>query len=346
MKKISIVVPIYNCENTIDRCIESLINQTYTNIEIILINDGSTDSSEEKCIKYTNNDSRITLISKANEGVSKARNIGIKKANSEYIMFVDSDDYVQVDMCERLLEAINNNEYDVVISGYERVFLFNNRVRSNLIIKPKYGNIKTVDQYKQRWCELYEKSFFNAPWAKLYKTEIIKNNNITFKEHLECGEDLLFNLEYFKYVKNISLIDEAFYIYECTEKESLTTRYDSDKDSNDRLLYNSTLLYLKSKGMINQCKHSVALIYMRSCFRTFEQILYGKNKLNKSEKKSKIKKIISYRETVDSMCATKMSGIENIMYYLVLKSNIYYLIVFFTKIRLSYKNIIRKGFKL
>ena len=112
---ISIVVPIYNSEKWLEKCVKSLINQTYQDIEILLINDGSKDRSLEICNEYAKKDNRIVVIDKENEGVSATRNLGIKKAQGEFIQFVDSDDYADVQMCEKLLNAIEN--VDLVVCG-------------------------------------------------------------------------------------------------------------------------------------------------------------------------------------------------------------------------------------
>ena len=119
----SIIVPIYNVEALLPRCIDSLIGQQYQNIEIILVNDGSTDSSEAICREYLNRDSRIKLINKENGGLSSARNTGLKLCKGEYIFFVDSDDYVTSDFCSVGVDGFLNHNADVVIFGFNNIFV-------------------------------------------------------------------------------------------------------------------------------------------------------------------------------------------------------------------------------
>lgn len=120
--KISIIVPVYNVEKYLSQCIESIINQNHKNIEIILVNDGSTDKSGDICDKYSLKDNRIKVIHKKNEGVSIARNTGLKVATGEYIAFVDGDDLVDKDIYTRLINVINNSKYDLVMCRFYRSF--------------------------------------------------------------------------------------------------------------------------------------------------------------------------------------------------------------------------------
>jgi len=345
MSQISIVVPVYNAEKTIGRCIESLLNQTYKEIEIILINDGSNDNSGEICDFYAKKDNRIHVIHKKNEGVSKARNTGIKSVKSDYIMFVDSDDYIKTNMCEILYHSIDNTNYEVVICGFIRNFVFNNIITKSVLILPEVSSINTIEQFKMNWSNLYSKSLFNAPWGKLYKMDYIEKKNICFDENLDCGEDLLFNLDVFSQIHKVSIVNEPLYIYECTEKESLTTKFNAEKEYNDKHLYNITLSYLKKMNILRLCEHSVARIYMRSCFITFEQTLFVENELTVKGKKEKIKAILCCEETLNASQAQATKSFESFIYALVLKTRSYQIVSLFTKMRYIFKILSRKGLK-
>ncbi|MER2190035.1 MAG: glycosyltransferase [Solibacillus sp.] len=344
MSLVSIIVPIYNAEKTLSRCIESLIKQTLWDMEIILVDDGSTDGSADICNLYSQNDSRIIVIHKKNEGVSKTRNAGLKKVTSDYVLFVDSDDYIEHSMCEVLYKEIINTKYEVVMCGFERRFIFNGKVKRSEIILPGIQSVGNMREFEDNWCNLYKKSFFNAPWGKLYKVDYIKKNNISFEEELDCGEDLLFNLEVFGYINKIAVVNEPLYIYECTEKESLTTKLDLKKEHNDKYLYNTTLNYLDKMNMLKACEGEVARIYMRSCFRTFEQILLLENGLDSNEKKMHIKNILSCKETKKALYSNQTKSLESYIYLLILRTNSYSIVSHFTKIRFKYKMFLRKGF--
>lgn len=174
--KISIIVPVYNVEAYVKKSIESIINQTYSNLEIFLIDDGSTDSSGDICEEYAKIDSRITVVHKNNGGQGSARNIGINMAQGDYIMFLDSDDYMQLDCIQKLLELIISNDYDVSVCNYMFVDEEGN----------SYGNFS--DSKDKRELNGYEAIRFMwndeiiniAPWAKLYKRSLWQD--FRFKE--------------------------------------------------------------------------------------------------------------------------------------------------------------------
>lgn len=163
---ISIIVPIYNVEKYLDECLKSLINQTYKNIEILLVNDGSTDNSREICEKYFQHDNRIKIIDKANGGLSDARNVGIEHASGEYLTFVDSDDVVDTTFCERLLDVISTHQADVATCS---VVLFADKIphrdvisenmiyrKDEIILAYLKGNIRPT-----AWGKLYRRKLFN-----------------------------------------------------------------------------------------------------------------------------------------------------------------------------------------
>jgi glycosyltransferase involved in cell wall biosynthesis len=340
MNNISIIVPVYNSEEVISRCIESLINQTYTKIEIIIINDGSTDSSGDICDLYSKRDNRVKVIHKINEGVSIARNLGIKESTCEYIIFVDSDDYVSLNMCERLLKKIQGTNYDMVVGGYQRNFTFNNHIKKVQKVSPNISSINSREEFKLHWGNLFSKSLFNAPWGKLYKSVYLKEHKVCFNEDLDCGEDLLFNLDVLGHIDKIGIVNEIVYFYISTENESLSNKYNEKKTTNDKLLYNVTINYLIKQEMLSS-KNTVSQIYMRSCFRTFEQILYTNHKL--PNKRTLIKEILICRETLEAIDIKECRNMESFIYSLVLHSKSYLIISLFTKIRLLYKTAFRKG---
>lgn len=168
--KVSIIVPIYNAEKTIKRCLDSIINQTYKDLEILLINDGSKDNSLEIIKKYK--DKRIKIIDKKNEGVAKTRNLGIKKASGQYIMFIDNDDYIDKEYVQNYVENIDNN--DVIMGGYKRV-----------------SSKKVLFQYSLKQ-SLWSRYIVMAPWAKLYNKKFLIDNDINFFDY-KIGEDVYFN---------------------------------------------------------------------------------------------------------------------------------------------------------
>jgi len=235
--KISIIVPVYNVEKYLHKCMDSLVNQTFAHIEMIVVNDGSTDSSLEILRNYAKQDSRIVVIDKVNEGVSLARNTALKYIIGEYVMFVDSDDWIELDTCEKVLERINQYKCDVIMWSYIREFTtvsVPKMIFQQDIIYDEEG-VKT--NLHRRFVgaigsELVKPENLDALctiWGKLYKTSIIKENNITFDDIREIGtyEDGIFNLHLFQYVRKAVFINQYFYHYRKDNDSSLTSQYKS-----------------------------------------------------------------------------------------------------------------------
>lgn len=231
---ISIVVPIYNVDKYLNQCIDSLINQTYKNLEIILVNDGSVDNCPKICDEYAAKDNRVKVIHKVNGGISDARNKGIIASTGEYMMFVDSDDWIELDTCELLLENIKSNKSDISMCSYVREF--NKKSLPKII----FNRDMVFDESECK--NIYRRLFGltgeqlsnpeNADsicpvWMKLYKSSLIKGNNILFKDIKNIGtyEDGIFNIYVFKYVKKASFINKYLYHYRKTNEESITSKY-------------------------------------------------------------------------------------------------------------------------
>lgn len=233
-EKISIIVPVYNVEKYIVECIESLIKQTYTNIEIILINDGSTDNSGEICDNYLKKDSRITVIHQVNSGLSEARNVGIKNSSGNYLMFVDSDDTLMDDACEILYKYLISEESDIVICELysKKEEYFSERIK-----------IKNMNSEKAIEEILKQKLFDTSAGGKLFKKEIF--NEIKFPKG-KLYEDLRTIYKTFEKAKKITYISEKKYFYR-KRPNSITTAKFSDKQMDLYFALEEIEKFLKSK---------------------------------------------------------------------------------------------------
>ena len=213
MTDISIIVPIYNAEKYLSKCINSLINQTKKEIEIILINDGSTDRSEEIINNYR--DERIKYLKNENQGIGKTRNFGIEKATGKYLMFVDSDDYLKEDACEILFKKAEKEKLDLVICNYYKVD--EETDKKEIIEIKEFKNTKLKDN---------KELLLNvnlAPWNKLYKRDLIKKNKIKFVENLKY-EDAPFVVETMDKAKRIGQVTEALNYYVIHKNSETTIR--------------------------------------------------------------------------------------------------------------------------
>lgn len=224
--KVSIIIPVYNAEAYLRQCIESVANQTYKEVEIILINDGSTDESGEICNRYAEKDQRIIVIHKENGGVSSARNEGLKRSTGHYIMFVDSDDWINNDTIGTLISIQNKNEYEIIMFGSYRENLLLDQIEE---IRDEKGHFNAKDEIRSILPILIKDEKINALWNKMYKANIIKDNDIRFEESLNIAEDVLFNYQVFLNIKSFYTLNQSFYHYMIRDVESLTKRYNPEK---------------------------------------------------------------------------------------------------------------------
>lgn len=219
MCKISIIIPIYNAEKYLHRCIDSIISQTFTDFELLLINDGSKDISGAICENYAAIDSRITIFHKENKGVGSARNLGLVNAIGEYIMFVDSDDYMLPSMLEVMLSTLESKKADLVVCGTTET--------GGGYWRPIADVDYSINQLKKNFVSLLHTELLSPPWNKIYKKEIIGSNR--FCEDISFGEDLLFNIQYLEKCENISFIKESPFFHEKENENSLVVKFNRNR---------------------------------------------------------------------------------------------------------------------
>lgn len=221
--KISVIVPIYNVEKYLRHCINSIVNQSFKDIEVILVNDGSPDKCGEICDEYASNDSRIKTVHKPNGGLSDARNAGMEIANGEYICFIDSDDWIDTMMLEHLFSSLTSQSVDISVCGFCTQYENNNfSISTSLKNNSMFKGTKEIEE---AIFQLDSIGAFNIVWNKLYSLKIIKNNQISFKKDGVPGEDLLFNCEYFKYINSVSFVNEELYYYIRRDEDTLVAKY-------------------------------------------------------------------------------------------------------------------------
>lgn len=204
--KISIIIPVYNAEKYISRCIESVLAQTFTDWELILVDDGSKDSSLSICESFANTNSRIKIISQKNSGPSAARNKGLEIAKGEYICFIDADDWIENCSLSDYINEIDNTNSDIVFQGFIDEYP-NGEKKYNLI------SVSNENTKKDIISLLYENRCFGWSWNKIFKKEIIEKYNIRFDESVRLWEDELFTIEFLHHSDNIKVINKCNYHY-------------------------------------------------------------------------------------------------------------------------------------
>ena len=225
----SVIIPVYNAEKTIHRCIDSLLEQNCSDVEIILVNDGSRDSSGTICEGYARNHENIQYICQQNAGVSAARNAGLDAARGDYILFVDSDDYVAEELFSTLRNALAAHSVDLLHFSHANV-----RGEETTPRRVAAGDYTDAEMERALQQAICDKSL-NAPWGKVYRRDLIEENHIRFPLGISIGEDRLFNMEYALQVQSYAALDTIGYFLSLENEQSLSRRI-NDLDEQNRLI--------------------------------------------------------------------------------------------------------------
>lgn len=271
MTKVSIIVPVYNVEKYVKKCIKSLMNQTLKEIEIIVVDDGSTDNSISIIEKVAKDDERIKIFHKENGGLSDARNYGLKKAKGKYIAFLDSDDYVKSDLYQKMYEKAKKEKSDMVECNF---FWAYPKDDSNNSLKKDIG-----EKYSNQ-IEMMEKARVVA-WNKLYKKEIIDNVGAIFPKGLRY-EDIEFFYKLIPYIENVSFVKQPM-IYYVQRKESIANTQ-NEKTNDIFEVFENVFKYYKENQFYDKYKEVLEYTYARILLcSSFKRIVKIKDKQVKSE---------------------------------------------------------------
>lgn len=292
---VSVIVPVYNAEEKLEKCIMSILNQSYQKLELILINDGSKDGSGKICKKYAERDKRIRYIERENKGASATRNEGISLALGQYIQFVDSDDYIEKNMIKKLVSCMNNTNADVVICGYTEYSSNCKDVRL-----PEVEKVMSLTEIGKEYPTIFEKFLLNSPWNKLYKKEKIKEG---FPEDLSLGEDLIFNLHNMMNMNKIAFVKESFYNYIVAEG-SLNKKYRKNSIEIAERLYLESMTFCNAFSVGRVAETHISNIFMTFFFYGLTDLFtisgYDKKKkkevLNSWMKNQNIQKAAAHAE--------------------------------------------------
>lgn len=298
---ISIIVPVYNTENYLEKCLLSLVNQTYKNIEIIIIDDGSPDNSMNIIQKFVLADNRAKVISQKNQGLSGARNTGINNANGDYIMFIDSDDWIEIDTCEKAINASEKYNADVVFWSYIKEF--SNSQKDNYLFDKTeiIWSEKNINQLSRRMVGLVGDELANpqsidnlvTAWGKLYKKSVI--GDVRFTDTKIIGtEDALFNIEVFLGINSAVYIPDLLSHYRKDNESSLTHNYKEKLVSRWREMYSRIKFLLDRNDMSREYYDALK---NRICFGLIGLgiNLAEDKKMSFKEKKKEIYNILSMK---------------------------------------------------
>lgn len=229
--QVSVVIPVFNAERYLNQCVRSILDQTMENLEVILINDGSTDNSKTICDAFASSDSRVITLHLENQGVSNARNTGMDYAKGEFVMFLDSDDWVDHSTCQTTYEFAIKNQSDIVFWSWQKVSPNGNVKELYLERNASILLNNEVDKLRVRSIGLLDGELvdptktdaFSTPWAKLYNRKFIVQSKVRFVERRKVGmEDVLFNIEIFQHAQRVGYIPAYFNFYRLDNPNSLT----------------------------------------------------------------------------------------------------------------------------
>ena len=262
----SIVIPVYNAKTSLERCVDSWLCQTRKDLEIILVDDGSSDGSKELCDELAKNHSGTCLrvIHQANSGVSAARNAGIRAAEGEFLLFTDSDDYVEPDYLEKMAALLDHSDADLVLCGYHHLY-----DGADIVKVPGETHVSTMAEFQQEFLELYKKSDLNMPWNKLYRKALVG----VFDTSLSLGEDLLFNLEYLSKCRRVAVLGEplCWYVQDMGKTTLSSEKRQNRMELAERICRETENFYEKTWG--TPCKDgSIFLRYMNEVMDECEKL--------------------------------------------------------------------------
>lgn len=329
---VSVIVPVYKAEKYLSKCIDSILSQTYKEFELILIDDGSPDGCGKICDNYAKRDSRIKVIHKENGGVSSARNAGIKESIGKYICFVDSDDMLIPEFLDECLKSFEDLGVNLAVCGYS--------IRD---VKGQVNNItysnKSAEVLNRNGSimNLLEKVLIAAPWGKLYRADIIKDNDIVFPIELSCGEDLIFNFRYCDFAKEIAMINKPLYFYNTENEASLMNVYRADLLSLKKTIIKELSFFIKKWNVESEQKKK----FENYVYYSYESVLF--NTFSENNKDSFLNKLKYNRDILKSDEFSKVlrefNGNLNFVYRLGYLLHSYLLIYLFDK----FASVVRGG---
>lgn len=302
---VSVIVPAYNAENYINICVQSILSQTYTDFELILVNDGSKDSTSAICHRLAEQDSRITVIDQENGGASSAKNTGLNVAKGNYIEFVDADDTLDATYMEQLLRGTKEDEADLCVGNVAFVVLDK---AEHILSRPSpkiHEGMFTLKEYLSHYKEYMPHAIVGAPWNKLFRRQIIEAHNLRFDETTKNNEDTWFNLAYLRHCKKVFVSASPFYHYIDHQNGSASRRYIDNIIEIYTETYRRSTAFLKEAEMYDCNEQFCKSYYIGLCIGALNGIVLQANQYTKKEKLRKMQDIVNRPEVCDALKGLK-----------------------------------------
>lgn len=298
MLKISIIIPIYNIGDYLKRSLDTIHKQSYENWECILINDGSTDKSEEICRQYVEIDERFKLYNQKNSGSGVARRNGLSKADGDYICFIDPDDYIDTEAFLNNVKIAEHYNPDIIANGY-------NELREKTVNQRKHviNGYFNQEEFRENF-KKYAEVGVTALWNKLYKHSFLNKNNLTFTGQ-RVGQDALFNYEVYKYVNSIYIDDNCYYFYDMTREGSVVNSYNENRFNYEKNILNAFSDLIEYWDMQNEYKTEILIREWNILFNEIKNINLQDSPYSRGQK-IKTLKLINSRDSFQTI-SSKLS---------------------------------------
>lgn len=332
MTKISIIIPIYNVGDYLNRSLQSVLNQNYDNWECILINDGSTDKSREVCEEYVEIDERFILINQSNSGSGVARANGLSVATGEYICFIDPDDYISRKALKENIVIIRQENPDVIANGY-----YENKLDKTIKHKPFITGLLDQQTFRNRYIE-YSQVGEKSLWNKLYNKEFLDKNNITFTSQ-RTGQDAVFNYAVYTKLSSIFITDDCYYNYDNTREGSAVNAYNPNRFEHEQNIVESFRNMVSHWSMEEKYSNNVLDKEWSVLLHEIRNINLPNNPFSFKEKKEKIGKLRdtkSYTHIDNELEFTMLSSKISKVTYFLFKNNLYSILILTIKLYYSF----------
>lgn len=328
--QVSVIVPIYNAENFIEECAKSILGQTFKNLELILVDDGSKDNSLQICQRIANEDSRVKVFTKENGGTSSAKNFGIENAQGEYIAFCDADDTIDAEYIENLYQGVALYDADVCVGNVSFVSVRNDEIISRRTVKMVSGKF-SMKEFMSYYPQYMPNAVIGAPWNKLYKRSIILENGFRFNTKIKNNEDTHFNYAFLAKCKTVYSSEMPYYNYiNRLNVASASKGFIPNIFDIYTLTYNKALDFLKATDTYSQNIQFQNQYYIGLVIGAINGIVNGKNDLTVQEKIEQIENICNTKEVKEAIKTVKFSDPKKTLIAFLIKKRcskfLYYLV--------------------
>ena len=322
--KISVIIPVYNAEKYLDRCMKSIYDQTFTDYEIILVNDGSTDNSDEICRRYRDQDDRVTYIKKENEGAGSARNRGIEVAKGEYLAFPDVDDWFEPEMYTELYELAKSGDYDVVISGVNIYSTVENNTFefSRSVVCDSY-QFHSKEECRKNVMKFFPTTLiFDSPCNKLYRRSITEKNCVRYSNTRRC-QDAMYNIDYYNCISSVASTNKAYYNYIENSVESTYRKFPITYIDISVSYYDKLISILTSWGVysdeIKQHYDTSFVLSVYGIMEMFENPIWN---LNREQQKKYVLDIMNRQDIQNRLILANIRE-DAVLKYFIIKNKDY-----------------------